>query len=153
MAFDFSAGFFFGNLGVAAIIHGAMVCLAASPGDPRNCPEVEDPVYCGATAQASCHNLNLLDGVRAGGFPWGDANSLRSVASWIDERGPLSRSEPCSMAGRQTWIGIKRDHLLADHSSDHRLRCAQNYRILTTREETMSGTLPWPKQNSRRAIG
>jgi hypothetical protein len=27
---------FFGNHGVAAIIHGAMVCLAASPGDPRN---------------------------------------------------------------------------------------------------------------------
>jgi len=75
-------------------------------------------------------------------------------ASWIDERGrkqetvtwlfqsplPLPRSEPCSMVGRQTSIGIRRDHLLAAHSSDHRIRCAQSYRVLTTREETMIGT-------------
>src|SRR5262249_15175745 len=48
--------------------------------------------------------------------------------------------EPCSMAGRQTGIGIKRDHLLPARSSDHRMRCAQSHRVLTTREETMTGT-------------
>ena len=53
---------------------------------------------------------------------------------------PLPRSEPCSMAGRQISIGIRRDHLLAAHNSDHRVRCARTYRVLTTREETMIGS-------------
>ena len=37
-------------------------------------------------------------------------------------------------------VGSKRDNLLAGHSSDHRVRCAQAHRTLTTREETMIGT-------------
>ena len=52
----------------------------------------------------------------------------------------LARSEPCSMVGKLTCVGSKRDNLLAGHSSDHRVRHAQTYMTLTTREETMIGT-------------
>jgi hypothetical protein len=45
-----------------------------------------------------------------------------------------------SALGKLTGSGSKRDNLLAGHSSGHRVRCAQTYRTLTTREETMIGT-------------
>ncbi len=60
------------------------------------------------------------------------------------------------MAEIQTLIRVNRDrqgHLLAAHSGGHRVRPAQSYGALTTREETMTGTWRWPKLNSRRAIG
>jgi len=68
----------------------------------------------------------------------------------------LPRSEPCKMAERHTWIRVGRNrqgHLLAGHSGGHRVRSAQRHGVLTTREETMTGTWHWPKLNSRRAIG